>query len=68
MQVNWKQTIIILLDVIIAIYLVLAITVFNQPDEKATVCTEVNIHIADGQANGILTPAEVKRQIGRAHV
>ena len=61
MQVNWKQTIIILLDVIIAIYLVLAITVFNQPDEKATVCTEVNIHIADGQANGILTPAEVKR-------
>ena len=61
MQVNWKQTIIILLDVIIAVYLVLAITVFNQPDEKATVCTEVNIHIADGQANGILTPAEVKR-------
>jgi len=59
-RVNWKQTIVIILDVVIAIYLVLAVTVFNEPEDKATVCTEVNIHIDDDQPNGFLTPAEVK--------
>ena len=61
MTVNWKKTIVILLDIAIAVYLLLAITVFNQPEDKATVCTEVNIHIADEQTRGLLTPAEVKR-------
>ena len=61
MTFNWKHTIIILLDVALAIYLLLAITVLNQPNDKATVCTEVNINIVDGQTNGILNPAEVKR-------
>lgn len=61
MTFNWKHTIIILLDVALAIYLLLAITVLNQPNDKATVCTEVNINIVDGQTNGILNSAEVKR-------
>ncbi len=61
MTVNWKKTIVILLDIAIAVYLLLAITVFNRPEDKATVCTEVNIHIADEQTHGLLTPAEVKR-------
>jgi cell division protein FtsQ len=61
MKVNWKQTIVILLDVAIAVYLLFAVTVFNRPDDKATVCTEVNIDVADGQSEGILTPAEVKQ-------
>lgn len=61
MTVNWRKTIIILLDVIIAVYLALAVTVFNRPDDKATVCTEVNIQIADTPGGGFLTPAEVKR-------
>ena len=61
MTVNWKKTIVILLDIAIAVYLLLAITVFNHPEDKATVCTEVNIHIADEQTRGLLTPAEVKR-------
>lgn len=68
MTINWKQTIIILLDVAIAVYLVLAITVFNQPDEKATVCTEVNIHIDNEQADGLLNPAEVKRLLEKERV
>jgi cell division protein FtsQ len=61
MTVNWKQTAIVLLDIIIAIYLLLAITVFNQPEDKATVCTEVNINIANGQNHGFLSPADVKQ-------
>ena len=65
MTLNWKHTIIILLDVIIAVYLLMAITVFNEPDEKATVCTEVSIHIGDNATTGLLSPAEVKRILER---
>jgi cell division protein FtsQ len=61
MTINWKRTLIGLLDVVIAVYLVAAVTVLNKPYGKAAVCSEVNITIADGQANSILTPAEVKR-------
>ena len=67
MAVNWKKTIIILLDVAIAVYLLLAITVFNKPEDKATVCTKVNIHIDDEQTRGLLTPAEVKRLLEKQH-
>jgi cell division protein FtsQ len=59
--VNWKKLAVILLDVAIAAYPVLAITLLNEPEEKATVCTEVNIHVADEQTNGLLNAAEVKR-------
>jgi cell division protein FtsQ len=61
MSVNWKYIAIVALDVAIALYLVLAITVFNRPDEKATVCNEVKIDIAKGVTDGFLTTAEVKR-------
>lgn len=58
---NWKYIALILFDVAIATYLVLAITVFNQPEDKALVCTEVNINIVDGQARGLLSPTGVKQ-------
>ena len=69
MTINWKKTIIILLDVVIAVYLLMAVTVFNRPDDKATVCTEVNIQIDGGQQKGgFLNPTEVKRlDIRRGH-
>jgi len=60
MTFNWKQTLFILADIAVAVYLLLAITIFNQPEEKATVCSEVNIRVGD-QQNGLLSPAEVKR-------
>ena len=63
LAVNWKYVSIVALDITIAAYLVLAITVFNQPDEKATVCNEVKIEIAQGVTDGFLTTAEVKRQL-----
>ena len=66
MTINWKKTIIIILDVAIAVYLLLAVTVFNRPDDKATVCTEVNIQIDGGQQRGgFLNPTEVKRLLER---
>ena len=48
MAFNWKRTAIIVADCLIGIYLVLAITAFNHPDELSTVCTEVRIDIKDG--------------------
>ena len=38
MTINWKKTAVVLLDIVIAAYLVLAISVFNEPEEKATTC------------------------------
>jgi cell division protein FtsQ len=64
MTINWKHTIVVLLDIVIAAYLLLAVTAFNRPDDKATVCTEVNIHIDDNQS-GLLSAAEVKRLLQR---
>jgi len=67
MKINWKKTAVIVLDMVIAVYLLFAITVLNQPEEKATVCTAVNIDIAEDQDNGFVTPAEVKRLLERNH-
>ena len=61
MNINQKKTLIVIVDVIIAVYLVLAITMFNRPDEKATVCSEVKIDIAEDGGEGFLNTAEVKR-------
>jgi cell division protein FtsQ len=66
MTINWKKTAVVLLDIVIAAYLVLAISVFNEPEEKATVCTAVNIDIAEQQDYGFLTPAEVKRLLEKS--
>ena len=48
MSINWKKSFIILIDMALAVYLVLAITAFNRPDELSDVCTEVKIDIEEG--------------------
>lgn len=65
MTINWKKTLVVIVDVIIAAYLVLAVTAFNRPDEKATVCSEVKIDIAQDKGDGFLNPGEVKRLLER---
>ena len=67
MAYNWKHITVILLDIAIAVYLVMAITMFNDADEKSAVCTGVNIHI-DDNASGLLSVAEVKRLLERQHL
>jgi cell division protein FtsQ len=64
----WKRSVIIAIDALIAVYLVLAVTMFNHPDEKATVCSEVKIDIAQGSGDGFLNPAQVKRLLERRHL
>lgn len=60
MTINWKKSIIIVLDVVIAIYLVLAITSFNKPSDKNRLCTKVDINICDDVTDGFLSAAEIK--------
>ena len=52
MTINWKNTALVLVDIALAFYLVLAITAFNSPDESDNVCREVNIHVEDGSVKG----------------
>ena len=47
MHINWQKTLLITLDVALAIYLGFAFTKFNKPDEKGMLCTKVNINIED---------------------
>ena len=67
MTFNWKHITVILLDIIIAVYLVMAITMFNEADEKSAICTGVNIHI-DDNTSGLLSSVEVKRLLERQHL
>lgn len=56
-----KKAIYLLLDLIIGAYLVLAVTAFNKPDERAAVCKEVSITLEKDLVDGFLTPGKVRQ-------
>lgn len=55
-----KKYIIIVLDVIIAVYLAFAVTAFNNPEHVVRKCTKVNISIVDESTYGFLNTKEIK--------
>lgn len=59
-RINWKYCALVVFDVVIAVYLVFAMTSWNKPDETPRVCTKVEINIEDENENGFLKTAEVK--------
>ena len=62
MTINWKQTLMVACNIAVGIYLVLAVTAFNNPDEvMAKECTEVEIDIEKDSMEGFLNPGEVKK-------
>lgn len=63
MRINWQKTIIITLDITIAVYLAFAFTKFNKPDESSKICTKVNINIQDEMTNGFLDAKEIKKRL-----
>ena len=65
MSINLKKTAIFVLDILLAVYLVLAVTSFNSPDELITKCVRVDIDISDANNAGFLTPEEIKQQLLR---
>ncbi len=64
----WKKTIIVMVDILLAVYLVFSVTTFNRPDELSNVCTEVKIDITDDMVNGFLNPDDVKAQLQHARL
>lgn len=68
MEFNWKKTGIILVDIALACYLILAITAFNCPDETGNVCSEVDIQVEEGVVRGFLDADEVKTLLQKAKV
>ena len=62
MTINWKQTLMVACNIVVGIYLVMAVTAFNDPDETmAKECTEVEIDIEKESMEGFLNPGEVKK-------
>lgn len=55
-----KKYIIIVLDIIIAVYLAFAVTAFNNPEHVVKKCTKVNISITDESTYGFLNTKEIK--------
>ena len=63
---NWKQILMVACNVLVGIYLVLAVTAFNNPDEAmAKECTEVKIDIEEESMEGFLNPGEVKKLLSQ---
>ena len=61
MRINWRKTTYVVLDTLLAVYLVLAITSFNKPEDNGQICEEVVIKISDENTNGFLTSKEIQR-------
>lgn len=59
MTINWKRTLIVVLDIIIGVYLILAVTAFNKHDDSKSVCTQVEVNINKAEINGFLDANEV---------
>lgn len=58
-----KRIIIIVIDVVLAVYLVLAVTAFNNPEQLVKKCTKVDINIADESTYGFLDAKEIKSML-----
>ena len=67
MSFNWKKSIVVVFDIVIAAYLILAVTAFNKPAERATVCSEVKIDIDDEMPDGFLNANEIKKNSNSTH-
>ncbi|MGM9714554.1 MAG: cell division protein FtsQ/DivIB [Prevotella sp.] len=60
-----KRYILIILDIILAGYIIFAVTSFNNPKKLVTKCTKVEIDIADETTYGFLDAKEIKAILER---
>jgi len=63
----WKKIVLVAFNVVLAAYLVLAMTSFNKPDTEV-VCRDVSIDIEEGDMPGFLTDSEVKRILNAGNI
>lgn len=67
-HIKWKKTLLVVCDIIIAAYLVMAVTSFNKPDMAATHCTEVKTDIEANIVDGFLTADEINKLLRQEKV
>ncbi len=63
MKTSWSKILLIASDVVIAAYLVLAFTSFDKKGSARTVCSKVNIEIADNASGGFLDANIIKERL-----
>ena len=63
-----KRYIILVIDLLLAVYLVLAVTAFNNPKPTVLRCTKVNIDIADESTYGFLDAKEIRNILKRKNL
>ena len=44
-NVNWKRVLFVVVDLILAAYLVMAVTLWNTPASASRVCSKVDVNI-----------------------
>ncbi|MGN1262767.1 MAG: cell division protein FtsQ [Prevotella sp.] len=65
MTFNWKSTLFVIIDIVIVVYLMFAVTAFNEPDDGHVTCSQVDINITDDIVDGFLTSGEIKKILER---
>lgn len=65
---KWKKILVVCFNVIIAAYLLLAVTAFNKPVDKQTACNDIRINIEEGVIEGFLTTAAVRNILNEEHI
>ena len=63
MSINWRKSVFVACDIIIAAYLLLAVTAFNKPDVTAMNCSEVTINIEQNAIDGFMNAEEIKKAL-----
>lgn len=66
MSTRVKKAGLILIDLLLAAYIVAAFSAFNKPEEKLYVCKDVNIVVADATAHGFIDAKEVLRRLDKS--
>lgn len=65
MTLKLKKILSVTTCVVVAVYVVLALTSFNNPKETHPQCTKVIINVEDESTNGFLSAGEIKRILER---
>ena len=65
MTLRLKEILSVTTCVVVAVYVVLALTSFNNPKETHPQCTKVIINVEDESTNGFLSAGEIKRILER---
>lgn len=59
MKINWKKILLGITNIALGIYVILAMTAFNKPDESSHTCTQVEVKINRTDINGFLDANEI---------